>query len=340
MPTRKCPSTHILNPKTNRCVLKDGVLGKKILKRKSISKSKTKKKCSNKKVLNPKTNRCVSKKGVLGKKILRSKRKSHSKTSKPKRKFCKIQKNKYTLQQIPKYKNTFQDNVFDKILKHLSKFKSIIPQLNTLYPINELSFVGKGSYGVIFRHNNKILKISKITSVNEFNIHKQLDAISFAPKIFAYHKIGDISIILMEPINGFLEKYLEILRTKEEIHQIVVSIDEIIKTLCYHNILHGDFHIGNFALLEAPSMTYQSIGVLPVLIDFGFSRNTKCVPAFELIQMLRTLEPDYSKINRTNASNLRDGLLLLYQRYTGVSLPKRWSVYEKLWREMGSKYWN
>ena len=92
---KKCPDEKILNPATNRCVKKDGKIGKKLLAKKPVAKKPVAKKpvakkpvakkpvakkpvakkpvakkCPNDKVLNPHTNRCVKKDGKVGKKVL------------------------------------------------------------------------------------------------------------------------------------------------------------------------------------------------------------------------------------------------------------------------------
>jgi len=69
---KKCEKDKILNPSTKRCVLKNGKIGRNIIKGKSLTKEreKTEKKCEQDKILNIKTQRCVKKKGIMGKKIL------------------------------------------------------------------------------------------------------------------------------------------------------------------------------------------------------------------------------------------------------------------------------
>jgi serine/threonine protein kinase len=65
---KECPDDKILNPKTNRCVKKDGKIGKELI-NKTHKRSPIKKKCTDDKILNPKTNRCVKKDGKIGKNI-------------------------------------------------------------------------------------------------------------------------------------------------------------------------------------------------------------------------------------------------------------------------------
>jgi hypothetical protein len=70
----KCNKKQILNPKTNRCVLKSGKIGKELLKSKSPKVSaKNKVVCKPNQIFNPKTNRCVLKSGKIGKELLKSK---------------------------------------------------------------------------------------------------------------------------------------------------------------------------------------------------------------------------------------------------------------------------
>ena len=59
MSPRRCRSKEILNPDTNRCIKKNGRLGRSIRKRK----------CSPKQILNYKTERCVKRDGRIGRKI-------------------------------------------------------------------------------------------------------------------------------------------------------------------------------------------------------------------------------------------------------------------------------
>ena len=76
----KCPPGKIINPKTGRCVSKDGKIGKELLKnskksskgRKQTPKKSSKgAKCPPGKIVNPKTGRCVKKDGKVGKQLLK-----------------------------------------------------------------------------------------------------------------------------------------------------------------------------------------------------------------------------------------------------------------------------
>ena len=62
-----CPNDKILNPRTNRCVKKDGKTGRAIHKLKHADGVDPQPICTSDKILNPKTNRCVLKTGKIGK---------------------------------------------------------------------------------------------------------------------------------------------------------------------------------------------------------------------------------------------------------------------------------
>jgi hypothetical protein len=114
---KECGPTKVLNPKTKRCVSKNGSIGKKldidsfatsrkiwvkiilqeislneikeIYKEKLGKFSPPKKRCRPDQILNPKTNRCVKKTSKIGKELLKSKPKSPKKATPPKPKSPK-----------------------------------------------------------------------------------------------------------------------------------------------------------------------------------------------------------------------------------------------------------
>ena len=114
---KECGPTKVLNPKTKRCVSKNGSIGKKldidsfatsrkiwvkiilqeislneikeIYKEKLGKMSPPKKICRPDQILNPKTNRCVKKTSKIGKELLKSKPKSPKKATPPKSKSPK-----------------------------------------------------------------------------------------------------------------------------------------------------------------------------------------------------------------------------------------------------------
>lgn len=80
---KRCREDEIINPNTNRCVKKDGKIGKALLKQQNVVK------CKDDEILNPLTKRCVKKTGKIGKQILKTansnaKQKQNSISKKPK----------------------------------------------------------------------------------------------------------------------------------------------------------------------------------------------------------------------------------------------------------------
>lgn len=127
--TKKCASSHIINPKTGRCVLKTGPTGKKLLAQKKKSKSPSrppksrviadedtmcgKKHCTDIQICNPKTKRCVLKKGAIGKRLLAGSVNPEKKLSKKSTKKSSAKKKKENVIDIPK--------IGKKILKSSTK---------------------------------------------------------------------------------------------------------------------------------------------------------------------------------------------------------------------------
>ena len=73
--TKQCPPDKILNPETDRCVSRNGVKGKELVKKEKAKTPspppKTTKQCPPDKILNPETDRCVSRNGVKGKELVK-----------------------------------------------------------------------------------------------------------------------------------------------------------------------------------------------------------------------------------------------------------------------------
>jgi hypothetical protein len=87
---KQCKSDEILNKSTDRCVKRDGKIGRKILLKNSLEESLI---CGIDKILNPKSNRCVLKDGKVGKEVQKLLEASQKVKSSPKKvKFSPIVK--------------------------------------------------------------------------------------------------------------------------------------------------------------------------------------------------------------------------------------------------------
>jgi hypothetical protein len=143
MSSKKCKKDEILNPETNRCVKRNGVVGKKVIAEMN------KKKCKEDEILNPASNRCVKRNGAIGKKILAEMKKSKSKTSRKSRKSRTSRKSRksrtsHNSRKSKKEKECGDDEILNpktnrcvsihgptgkKILNKINAFKQIIREL-------------------------------------------------------------------------------------------------------------------------------------------------------------------------------------------------------------------
>ena len=180
MVSKKCKDDEILNPDTNRCVKRNGSVGKKVLAEMN------KKKCKEDEILNPTTNRCVKRTGSIGKKILselnkkKSSRKSKKRSSRKskKRSSRKSKKNKDDCndEQILNPKTNRCVSIYGELGKQLLKeeferireYKRMHPKI--YYPPNKVLYKGKlatitcryygradvlNTYGIIFDETGK-----------------------------------------------------------------------------------------------------------------------------------------------------------------------------------------
>ena len=128
---KECPKDKILNPKTNRCVGKTSIIGKKILGLKQ---------CPKDKILNPKTNRCVEKTSIIGKKILGLKERPINKIINQKK---KLSLKEYPINKIYNTKKNFKY----EIIQHLTEIKNYLLQKNEYYKVKAYSNVLTQLYG-------------------------------------------------------------------------------------------------------------------------------------------------------------------------------------------------
>jgi hypothetical protein len=114
---------------------------------------------------------------------------------------------------------------------------------------------------------------------------------------------------------------------------IIKSIDAVLNQMCEKNLVHGDLHWDNIGfqdmnsqsktvLIEFPMM--QNYGVYnyvsPLVIDFGFAGQGACNPDLEILQLVRTLFPDFEggSVKPFNRSYLYPRLMSLLDKYGKV----------------------
>ena len=168
---KECDPDKIINPITNRCIKKDGKIGKTLLAKKN---PKTKIECDPDKIINPITNRCVKKDGKIGKTLLAKNMKEQTKPPKTANKevIKKTNKHRFKLdikipidhslnkEQVKKYINACDLEVRPIIKKifnntvHIS-FEEFIKNLNK--NIKDLLNATNKSKNIYF-YINKFLK--------------------------------------------------------------------------------------------------------------------------------------------------------------------------------------
>lgn len=221
----KCSPGKIINPKTGRCVLKTGAIGKKILKEQCNSKQK---------ILNPSTGRCVSKSGAIGRKIMK-------KTPERKRKNRSRSLTKNRSRSLPK--------------KPPAKFTRIIEKckMNKVWKKNKR--IGSGSVGSVYLTGDKtryVLKIQKDDQEfrREVMILKKLVGWKHSPKVEAVWTCNNKGYIVMEKLDKL--KYSK----KESLKKI----QQVLKQLHTKNITFPDCHSGNVMMRKDGTVVIIDFG--------------------------------------------------------------------------------
>ncbi len=371
----RCRSDQILNPATNRCVNKTGVIGKRILesrerrrspppKHKKVIESPPKEleipskifdKCASNKVLNPKTGRCVLRRGTIGKKILEAKGGGVKFGNAP-------------------VKDAFQpisadhDLELDRDIAQIygKKIFSVIAEVNGVH-VEDVKFIQKvkqGDFGSVYTASidGKAVVIKfEFFMKNERSMehmeHENKMHIMFynekvgAPKPYFFkfmmtkNRFNSVFISGMKldeyALNfGLFQSQLETPQTRDMLNYMLESIGLIIDQMCRKNLIHGDLHwdnigfqnkesqsktvIGDFAIFEGDVIAFR---VSPLVIDFGFSKEGKCMPGLEIIQLIRTLFPGWSgvkDIHRRNRDYLYENLVRMLKHYEpSIVLPNK-----------------
>jgi len=167
---KECPDDKILNPATNRCVLKTSAIGKKLLKPEPelAPKPASKKECPDGKILNPKTNRCIKKK------IEKNPNEPPKKRGRPKKEL---------IIDINEPKNEKRTNLEKELIKSLPKipisfFYDIDKVIKEIDESNDSTSYKLGRIKYIIDELNEIQQ-DTIERKNEATEKKKLDYIKF-----------------------------------------------------------------------------------------------------------------------------------------------------------------
>ena len=203
----KCKPGKIINPKSGRCVNKDGRIGKLI-----VATTKTSVKCENNKIINPKSGRCVNKDGRIGKLLLSKKKSSNIIPFGP---------------GIPL--------VFESLAENCEQNK--IWKKKTLIGTGT---VGKAYVACNAKNCDYVLKIQKANHefFTEILAIQELKKYNITPKLFAAWTCKGKGYAVIEK----LKPYEECQMTSK---QLWIQLDKYMKKLRDAGWLHMDLHIGN-----------------------------------------------------------------------------------------------
>jgi hypothetical protein len=268
----KCPKGKILNPKTGRCVNKDGKIGQELL-AKSGAKPKD---CPSHQIRNPNTGRCVNKDGKIGQELLAKS------GAKPKEDKVKDVKPKHCPSHQIRNPNTGRCvNKDGKIgqeilLKNGKVAKPVGPgvpdnftklpddcEINKVWKQNDE--LGRGKYGVAYiacksdDDCNYVLKIQTVT--NDFYTEVRCledfkNTKGIVPKLYAAWTCDNLGYFVIEKLDKCPEdKLVNSKKNYEEISKLLHRMKE-------KGWLHVDTHSKGNVMCKDGKM---------IMIDFGWA---------------------------------------------------------------------
>lgn len=280
---KPCKPDEIRNPKTGRCVKRNGKIGKEILgerKQKSQQKDSKTKECPSGTIFNPKSGRCVKINGKIGRELVR--------LQKPKSPSPKSLKSPSS--------SPIEKEIIDKFGNNIYK------ELDKDYKITKI--VGSGAFGTVYLECKKrsiqdcdrVVKLEDFKRKKRSSIEKEIEMqrkfsdIGLSPKVFKSKIVNNTSMIEMERLECSVEKDFLTKKWPEKIiKDFVKFVESTLNKMCEYNLSHGDLHFGNMGY----NMVKGKIKLY--LLDFGFSMKDKCIPEIELAKLIGTYTPKYYK---------------------------------------------
>ena len=246
-------------------------------------------------------------------------------------------------------KNKYTINPVDKSISPLEKSKIKINPMNILKKSrkdcisSEIFYIiknnlpdnyvikdclGQGAFGSVLLicdknkpSDCKALKVVKIKTreklkdfLDEIKYGRLFSNYGLGPEIFDTLLLNrpngkKLGIIVMEKIDMTLEKFLRDEQRRDTLDRIINWIQHYVNQMCKYNLVHGDLHFDNIGLKLTKDGKMR-----PLLIDFGYSSRNKCEPMLEYLQLLRTVDPSYSKMNINNYNYLHSRLLHIFTK--------------------------
>ena len=221
-------------------------------------------------------------------------------------------------------------------------------------------YIGQGAYGTTYGARRKsdgkegVVKVQTGNSsvLDEIKSQKILHSKKLAPEVFDFCSYkpksnmvmerghDKVYIIFMGLVDGVVEDWLNRSNiSPESIKMLAQSIFNTLSKLRREGFTHGDFHIGNLGYVYTDS-TRKSVTVAP--IDFGYTSTEKAFTKFEIMQLVRTLDPSFYKTKnksplRALAKEVRRMAMKIY-KYKVPSDSVIDKEHEKFHRKYESKY--
>lgn len=326
------------------------------------------KNCSKEKICNPLTGRCVLKSGSIGKKLIKNKKRSKSRSRRTRTKFYKNSFKKSRSRIRPKKMSSIEQKYISEKYGHiLHDFVGNDYDIIKLLGKGSYGRVYLTCANDIF--DCRVVKIQYLDSTDkddlfhEIAMQQKFAEIDLAPRIYNYKIVKgenrknnkgkkEFGLIEMEKVDGVLDDILKVRQPKKILDSIVIWIADLIDTLCENNLVHGDMHFGNigYSIILKNNKTDVSLDNISdnflfklMLIDFGWScckhKEIKCNPELELLQVIRTI--NIGKMDQFNRDYLFDKFYTLYNTsFTPLykrKMPIK-NIIDKVEREWDTKF--
>ena len=312
------------------------------VRKKSVERSRV---CPPDKILNPETNRCVSRDGKIGRRILEQQNRKKRRDA-PKEVPNPISVPPYPfIEPHTNLNPLIQRKYGSRVLKIISEITRASPnQITFIKHLGKGSYGDVYIVKIIDRV--LILKFEQFGGdsrktleelVHEYKTHEQFYLRKTGvPKPFFYGHVDNLFITAMklDPFAvdfGLFEKQIQKALPTHILKYMLQSIDAILAHFKKHKLMHGDFHWGNIGFQDLHSQSKTVLiefaimandrswyYISPLVIDFGFAHIGKSFLDVELIQLIRTLYPSYIRVDRKNREFLYQGLLDLVDKYAGT----------------------
>jgi serine/threonine protein kinase len=286
--TKECPPHQILNEETNRCVNRDGKIGKAILaaRKSPVHKSPVRKsrkvfkgrkapvidkKCPPHQILNEETNRCVNRDGKIGKAILEA-RKSPVRKSPV---------HKSPVRKSPVHKSTvINGKIVTPVGKGISsKTLNIVEDCAKLTEWDMKELLGEGQYGKAFKvckgvdDCNYVLKMQKLDEdfYIEIQALTELKDTGVVPKYYSAWTCDGYGYFVIEKLDKCPKEKFNYYNKDS-----AKELDDVLEKIYKKGWLHVDVHPGNIMCKNGKF----------IMIDFGWAvkKGQKSYPKHPLSQ--------------------------------------------------------